>query len=395
MKIARRIQNVAPSLTLALTAKAKQMQAEGIDVISFGAGEPDFDTPEVVKQRAISELNKGNTKYTAASGTPELKKAVCAKLKRDQGLDYEPNQIIINCGAKHSLYNVFMTLVDDGDEVIIPAPFWLTYPEQVTMAGGRSVIVTAGAEQNFKITPEQLAAAITPRTVAVLINSPSNPTGMIYTRAELEGLARVLEAHPQIVVVSDDIYEKLVYPDAAGKPTEFVSFAQLPGFKERTLVVNGMSKAYSMTGWRLGYTAGPKAFVTALDNMQSHSTSNPTTFCMPAAVTALEQCDGDIAMMVKAFDERRREIMRLLNAIPGVRCPEPLGAFYVFPDVSARFADKGVSGSIAFCEKLLAEARVNCVPGQPFGEDRCIRLSYACSMENTHEGLKRITEWLG
>jgi aspartate aminotransferase len=389
MKIARRIQSVQESMTLALTAKAKQMQAEGIDVISFGAGEPDFDTPEVVKDRAISELKKGNTKYTAASGTPEMKKAVCAKLKRDQELTYEPSQIIINCGAKHSLYNVFMTLVDDGDEVIVPAPYWLTYPEQVTMAGGKTVVIEAGAAQHFKITPEQLEKAITAKTVALVLNSPSNPTGMVYTRQELEALATVLEKHPNVVVVSDEIYEKLVYGEA-----RHFSIAQIPGFQERTLLVNGMSKAYSMTGWRLGYTAGPKAFIKALDNMQSHSTSNPTTFCMPAAVTALEQCEGDIQNMVKAFDERRREIVKLLNAIPGVKCPEPLGAFYVFADVSARFADKGARGSIDFCEKMLAEARVNCVPGQPFGEDHCIRLSYACSLENIREGLRRIAEWL-
>ncbi|MEN6625335.1 MAG: pyridoxal phosphate-dependent aminotransferase [Candidatus Sumerlaeia bacterium] len=390
MKIARRIQNVQESLTLALTAKAKAMREEGIDVIGFGAGEPDFDTPEPIKQRAIAELNAGNTKYTPASGTPALKKSIVEKFKRDQGLEYTPAQVIVSCGAKHSLYNIFMALVDDGDEVIIPAPYWLSYPEMVTMAGGRSVFVEATVEQNFKITPEQLEAAITPRTVAFLMNSPSNPTGMIYSREELEGLARVLERHPNVAIISDEIYEKLVYDGAM-----HTSIAQLsPELKERTLVVNGMSKAYSMTGWRLGYVAGPLDIIKAIGRLQSHSTSNPVTFCQPAAITALDTCEGEIARMVKAFDERRREMVKRLNAMNGVRCPEPRGAFYAFPDVSDTYGRMGVSGSIQFAEKLLAEARVSVVPGAPFGEDRCIRLSYATSMDNIVKGLDRLAKFL-
>ncbi len=390
MKIARRVQDVRESLTLALTAKAKAMKEDGIDVIGFGAGEPDFDTPEPIKQRAIAEIAAGNTKYTPASGTPALKKAVADKLRRDQGLEYAPGQIIVSCGAKHSLYNIFMSIVDDGDEVIIPAPYWLSYPEMVTMAGGRSVFVEATVEQQYKITPAQLEAAITPRTVAFLINSPSNPTGMVYTRQELEGLAAVLERHPQVVIISDEIYEKLVY-----EGVEHVSIAQLsPALKERTLVVNGMSKAYSMTGWRLGYVAGPLEIVKAMGRLQSHSTSNPTTFCMPAAITAIEQCEGDIKRMVAAFDERRREMVRLLNAMAGVRCPAPRGAFYTFPDVSATYGRLGVSGSIAFAEKLLAEARVSVVPGEPFGDDHCIRLSYATSMDKIQKGLERLAKFL-
>lgn len=390
MKIARRIQNVRESLTLALTAKAKAMKEEGIDVVGFGAGEPDFDTPEPIKQRAIAEINAGNTKYTPASGTPALKKAIVDKLKRDQGLDFTPAQVIISCGAKHSLYNIFMSLVDDGDEVIIPAPYWLSYPEMVTMAGGRSVFVEAAVEQNYKITPAQLEAAITPRTVAFLMNSPSNPTGMVYSRDELAALGEVLERHPQIVVISDEIYEKLVYDG-----TEFTSIAQLsPALKERTLVVNGMSKAYSMTGWRLGYVAGPLELIKAMGRLQSHSTSNPTTFCMPAAVTALETCEAEITRMVAAFDERRREMVKRLNAMNGVRCPEPRGAFYTFPDVSSTYKRLGVSGSIEFAEKLLAEASVSVVPGEPFGDDHCIRLSYATSMANIVKGLDRLAKFL-
>ena len=390
MKIAKRIQNVQESLTLALTAKAKAMKAQGIDVIGFGAGEPDFDTPEIIKQRGISEIQKGNTKYAEASGTIELKRAIAAKLLRDQKLEYKPQQVIVNCGAKHSCYNVITTMVDDGDEVIIPAPYWLTYPELVTMAGGKSVFITAGVDQDFKITPAQLEAAITPRTVLFILNSPSNPTGMVYTRAELEALGEVLLRHPQVAIMSDEIYEKLVYGGA-----EHVSIAQLsPGLKERTLIVNGHSKAYSMTGWRLGWVAGPLDFIDAMGRMQSHSTSNPTTFCMPAGITALEEGEPLVAEMRESFDERRKAIVKLLNAVPGIRCPEPLGAFYVFPDASEAIKAKGCSGSIEFCEKLLEEARVSCVPGQPFGADFCIRLSYATSMKNIEEGVKRIKEWL-
>ncbi len=390
MKIARRIQNVQESLTLALTAKAKAMQAEGIDVIDFGAGEPDFDTPEPIKERAIKEIRAGNTKYTPASGTPALKKAVADKLKRDQGLDYAPAQVIINCGAKHSIHNAILTLVDEGDEVIIPAPYWLSYPEMVTIAGGKSVIISAGVEHDYKITPAQLEAAITPRTTAFILNSPSNPTGMVYDKAELEALAAVLERHPQVTIISDEIYEKMIYDGQ-----EHVSIAQLsPALKERTLLVNGMSKAYSMTGWRLGYIAGPKDAIEAIGRLQSHSTSNPVSFCMPAAITALNECEDDIKRMVAAFADRRREMVRLLNAMPGVRCPEPKGAFYVFPDVSGTFARLGVKDSVEFCSRLLAEANVSIVPGEPFGDNNCIRLSYATSMEKIKTGLERLAKFL-
>ena len=390
MKIGQRIQNVQESMTLALDAKAKAMKAEGVDVLGFAAGEPDFDTPEPIKRRLIKEVEAGNTKYAPASGTVDLKKAVAAKLKRDQGLDYKPGQIIINCGAKHSLYNIFMTLLEEGDEVIIPAPYWLTYPEQVGMAGGKSVFIQTSVAQNFKITPAQLEAAITPRTAALVLNSPSNPTGMLYTREELEGLGAVLERHPNVAIVSDEIYEKLVY---GGQ--KHVSIAQISeSLKERTLLVNGMSKAYAMTGWRMGYVAGPQDFIAAMGRLQSHSTSNPTTFCMPASVTALEECEGDIERMRLAFDERRLEMVKLLNEIPGVRCPEPMGAFYVFPDVSETYAKLGVKGSIEFCEKLLLEAKVALVPGAPFGNDQCVRLSYATAMPKIHAGLQRIREFL-
>ena len=388
MKISQRIQSVQPSMTLALTARAKALKAQGVDVISFGSGEPDFDTPDVVKERAIEELRAGNTKYAPASGTPALKQAVADKLRRDQGLDYAPEQIIINCGAKHSCYNIFMTLLDDGDEVILPAPYWLTYPEQIAMAGGRSVVLETGAAQGFKITPEQLEGALTDRTVALLLNSPNNPSGIVYTREELEALAAVLERHPKVVVISDEIYEKMVYGGAT-----HVSPAQLSdAMRERTLIVNGMSKAYAMTGWRLGWVAGPKPFIKAMGNLQSHSTSNPVSFCMPAGITALEECEEEATRRCEVFDTRRREIVSLLNAIDGVHCPEPMGAFYVFPDVSKCYKRLGVASSLEFCEKMLDEVRVACVPGAPFGDDACIRLSYAVSMDAIRTGVGRLAE---
>lgn len=390
MKVGQRILTVQESMTLALDAKAKAMIAEGQDVLGFAAGEPDFNTPEPIKRRAIKEIEAGNTKYAPASGTVDLKKAIAAKLKRDNGLDYKPSQIIINCGAKHSLYNIFMTLLDEGDEVIIPAPFWLTYPEQVAMGGGKSVFIQTDVTQNYKITPAQLEAAITPKTVALILNSPSNPTGMLYTREELAALGEVLERHPNVVIVSDEIYEKLIYGGH-----QHVSIAQISdSLKQRTLLVNGMSKAYAMTGWRMGYVAGDQEFIAAMGRLQSHSTSNPTTFCMPPSVTALEECEGDIDRMRVSFDERRLEMTRLLNELPGVRCPEPMGAFYCFPDVSATYARLGVKGSIEFCEKLLLEAKVALVPGAPFGNDQCVRLSYATGMAKIREGLRRVGEFL-
>ena len=390
MKIAQRIQNVQESLTLALTAKAKAMQAEGIDVIGFGAGEPDFDTPDPIKQRAMAELAAGNTKYAPASGTPALKKAVAEKLKRDQGLDYDPAQVIINCGAKHSIHNAVLALVEEGDEVIIPAPYWLSYPEMVTIAGGKSVYIEAGVERDFKITPEQLEAAIGPRTRAFILNSPSNPTGMVYERAELEALGAVLERHPEVAIISDEIYEKMVYDGV-----EHVSMAQLsPALKQQTLLVNGLSKAYSMTGWRLGYMAGPADVIKAVGRLQSHTTSNPVSFAMPAAITALNECEDQVRQMVAAFAERRVVMTGLLNKIPGVRCPEPKGAFYVFPDVSETFGRLGVKDAVEFSSRLLDEARVSVVPGEPFGDNNCIRLSYATSLENINKGLERLADFL-
>lgn len=390
IKINPRIRNVAESLTLSLEAKAKSMKAEGIDVVSFGAGEPDFDTPSAISKRAVADITAGVTRYTVASGTVELKKAICAKLKRENGLDYTPDQIVVSSGGKHSLYNVFMTMLEDGDEVILPAPYWLTYPEQIQMAGGKVIELPAGSAANYKITPQQLEAAITPRTVGFVFNSPSNPTGMVYTPEEIRALAAVIERHPQVTVISDEIYERLIYGGI-----KHLSFAAAsPAMKDRTITVNSMSKTYAMTGWRIGYCAGPKEFIAAVGRMQSHATSNPTTFCQSASISAFEEADADVEKMRMAFDERRQGIVKRLNAIPGVFCPEPLGAFYVFPDVSALYKKAGVAGSLGFCELLLKKALVSCVPGLPFGDDRSIRLSYATSPATIAKGLDRIEKFV-
>lgn len=390
IKINERVRRVQGSMTLALSAKAKAMASEGIDVIGFAAGEPDFDTPAVIREHAHKDIDRGLTRYTEASGMPELKRAICAKLKRENGLEYKPEQVIVSCGAKHSLYNIFETMLEAGDEVILPAPYWLSYPEIVQVAGGTVVPIGTDAASGYKITPEQLEAAITDKTVALIFNSPGNPTGTLYTPDEIRALAAVLEPHPNVTVVSDEIYERLIYGGS-----EHLSFAAAsPSMLERTITVNGMSKTYAMTGWRIGYAAGPAEFVKAMGRLQSHSTSNPVTFCQTAAVAALELAESDVQTMREAFDGRRKLMLERLAAIEGVVCPEPLGAFYVFPDVSALYERAGVGGSIAFCEKLLTEANVVCVPGLPFGDDRSIRLSYACATDVIEEGLRRIAEWV-
>lgn len=396
MKVSQRLQSLTPSLTLALTAKAKAMRAEGIDVMSFGAGEPDFDTPEFIKQVAIDDIQAGRTKYTAAKGGPEILEAVQHALKADYGLDYEQTELIVSVGGKHSLYNIFQALVDPGDEVIIPSPFWLSYPEQVKAAEGNPVIVRCGPEQSFKITPQQLEAAISPKTAAFVFNSPSNPTGQVYSKAEIEALAVVLRKHPHVAIVSDDLYMKLVYA-----PAQFHSIvAVAPDLRDRTIIVNGWSKAYAMTGWRLGWLAGPKDVVKAMSSLQSHSTSNVTTFTQRAGAAALKSDHAFLAGWVEKFDERRKFIVEGLNALPGVTCePAPQGAFYAFPDISAHFgkSHKGrkIANSLDFAEAALEAARVSIVPGSAFGEDRCARLSYATDRATIEKGLQRLGTFIG
>lgn len=380
-----RLQSVTPSVTLAISAKAQELRSQGIPVIGFGAGEPDFDTPDFIKQAAIAAIEQGFTKYTPASGTDELKRAICDKLKTDNQLDYQPGNIVVSCGAKHSIFNVIQALCNPGDEVIIPAPFWLSYPEMVTLAGARSVIVDAPQSQNFKITPAQLEQAITPKTRLVILNSPSNPTGAVYSKSELKALGAVLLSHPQVYVISDEIYEKIIYD------VDHVSIAAVvPELFERTIVVNGHSKVYSMTGWRIGYLAAPTVLAKAVSSYQSHSTSNPCSIAQKAAVAALKADQSFIHPHVVEFKKRRDVMVEKLNAMPGISCALPEGAFYVFPCIT----DAKRGDSVAFSEALLKEAQVAVVPGSAFGAPEHVRLSYATSLDVIEEGLERIAQWL-
>ncbi|MBQ9358726.1 MAG: pyridoxal phosphate-dependent aminotransferase [Abditibacteriota bacterium] len=392
--ISQRALGISPSPTLAISAKAKQMKAEGIDVISFGAGEPDFDTPDFIKQACIKSLEDGFTKYTPVGGTAGLKGAIVDKLRRDNGLEYTPDNILVSVGAKHSIYNAIMATVDPGDEVIIPAPYWVSYPEIVKMAGGRSVFVSAGEEAGFCLTAGQIRDAITPRTKMLILNSPSNPSGAVYDRKTLEEIARVCE-EAEILVLADEIYEKIIYGDA-----RHVSIASLGDkIKSLTITVNGHSKAYSMTGWRLGYAAADAEIIKAMSKIQGHSTSNPTSFVQAAGQAALAADQGFLADMVRAFEERRDVICSLLNSIDGISCLVPDGAFYVLPNVSGLFGRSCRKGCIKsaddLCSYLLEDALCACVSGSGFGVPDNIRLSYATGMDNIKEGVGRIAEAVG
>jgi aspartate aminotransferase len=390
MKLAGRVGKIKPSPTLAITSKAKSMKAQGIDVVGFGAGEPDFDTPDHIKEAAKKALDAGYTKYTPVPGSPELKDAILAKLKRDNALEYGRENIIVSLGAKHSIYNVAQAFFDKGDEVIIPAPYWVSYPDIVLLAGATPVIVETAQKNGFKMTAAQLDKAITPRTKCVVINSPSNPTGSAYTKAELKKLGDVI-VRRNLTVISDEIYEKLVYDGF-----EFASIASFgEEIKKRTILVNGLSKAFSMTGWRIGYVAADKDLVAAMNNIQSQSTSNPVSFCDKAAITALNGPQDFMKEWVAEFDKRRRYIVDRLNNIQGVSCLLPQGAFYVFPNFSKVYGKKTSSGtkignSTELAAYLLEEHKVAAVPGVAFGEDACQRLSYATSMANIVKGIDRI-----
>lgn len=391
MAISERAIKTNPSPTLAITSKAKQMKAEGIDVISFAAGEPDFDTPQNVKDVTIKAIEAGVTKYTPTSGTPELKKAVCAKFKRDNGLEYEPSQIIVSNGAKHSIYNAVLALCDPGDEVIIPAPYWVSYPEMVTLADGISVYVRTDESTGFKMTADMLKSAITPKSKILILNSPSNPTGAVYTRSEIESIAE-LAVKKGLYVISDEIYEKIIY-----EGNEHVSIASFgEDIKKLTVTVNGLSKSHSMTGWRVGYAAAEQEIVSAMSRIQDNSTSNPVSFVQSGAVESLNGPQDYTAMMAREFNERRKVIVSMLNAIPGIICPDPGGAFYVFPNVSALYGKSyngnKITGSASFAEYLLQVPNVAVIPGTGFGADGNIRLSYATSMENIKKGVTRIAE---
>jgi aspartate aminotransferase len=379
-RISQKAASLAPSLTLAIDSKAKQMKAEGQDVVGFGAGEPDFDTPQHIKDAAIKALNEGFTKYTPAAGIPELRQAIAEKHKRENGLSYKPSQIIVSCGGKHSCYNVILATCQEGDEVIIPSPYWLSYPEMVKLAGARPVIVQTTDATEFKVTPAQLRSAITPRTRLFVLNSPSNPTGSVYTPEETKALGDVC-VQKGVLIMSDEIYEHLLYDGATVKSV--ASFS--PAHFEHTIIVHGFAKAWSMTGWRLGWCAAPEPIAKAIDAVQSHSTSNPTSFAQKGAVAALNGSQEHLAKWLAEFAKRRAYAFDKLNSMPGVSCVNAKGAFYLFPNIS----QTGLK-STEFCAKLLEAEKVAAVPGIAFGADDYIRISYATSMANLQKGCERI-----
>jgi len=390
--LAARLAAVKPSATMAATARAAELKAEGRDVIGLGAGEPDFDTPDNIKEAAIAAMRAGDTKYTVVDGTPALKDAVADKFRRENGLDYKRSQVTIACGGKHIIFNAMMATLDPGDEVIIPAPYWVSYPDIVLIAGGTPVAVEAPLSQDFKITPEQLDAAITPKTKWLLLNSPSNPTGAAYTRDELKGLAEVLAAHPQVHILTDDIYEHIIYDGF-----EFATIAEVePNLFERTLTMNGVSKAYAMTGWRIGYAAGPELLIKAMGTIQSQSTSNPCSISQAAALEALTGPQDFIPERAQAFCKRRDRVVALLNQAPGLTCPEPDGAFYVYPGCDGLIGKTTPDGDVLKDDTdvtawLLEAEGVAVVQGAAFGVSPCFRISYATAMEVLEDACKRIT----
>ncbi|MEK7713662.1 MAG: pyridoxal phosphate-dependent aminotransferase [Deltaproteobacteria bacterium] len=394
MLLSQRAKAIKPSPTLAIDAKAKALKAQGVDVIGFGVGEPDFDTPQNIKDAAIKAIEMGFTKYCPVGGTDDLKDAIIEKLKKDNGLSYERGEIIVSCGAKHSLYNIAMTVLEKGDEVIIPAPYWVSYPDIVALADAKPVIVNTSEKNGFKMTAEEFRKAITPETKAVIINSPSNPTGSSYSRKELEGIAEVA-VEKKILIISDDIYEKLVYDGF-----EFISIASISKeVKDLTVVVNGVSKAYAMTGWRIGYAAAAKEIITAMTNIQSQSTSNPNSIAMKASTEALIGTQDAVSAMVGEFDKRRVYMVERLNRIKGITCLRPNGAFYAFPNVTGllgkNFNGKLIETSSDMATLLLDEVKVALVPGSAFGAEGFLRLSYATSMEKIKEGMDRVEKAVG
>jgi len=389
VNISKRVQSIKPSPTLAIDAKAKALKEQGVDIINFGVGEPDFDTPQSIKNAAINAINSGFTKYCPVPGTLEIKNAIIEKLKRDNDLVYTPEQIIVSSGAKHSLYNLFQSIIDDGDEVIVPAPYWVSYPDMIALAGGKPVIVQTTDKTNFKATPETIEKVLTKKTKAIVINSPSNPTGVTYSQGELKTIADVCVKH-KIFIISDDIYEKLVYDNF-----KFISIAQVsPQAKELTIVINGVSKAYAMTGWRIGYTAGPKDIISAMSKIQSQSTSNACSISIKAAVEALNGSQECVENMRKEFEKRRDYIVTRLNSIHGITCRKPEGAFYVFPNIKEllgkTFDSKTINTDLEFADYLINYAKIAVVPGTAFGAEGYIRLSYATSIENIKSGMDRL-----
>lgn len=393
MELSRKAVQISASPTLAIDSKYKAMKADGIDVIGFGCGEPDFDTPDNIKTAAVNAINDGQTKYTPASGTLALKKAICSKLKRDNGLDYKPENIVVSNGAKHSLINSFNAILNPGDEVILPAPYWVSYTEMIKMADGVPVIIQTKEEDNFKFTAEELKTAITPKTKALVLNSPSNPTGMVYSGEELREIAQIVVEH-DIFVIADEIYEKLIYD---GK--EHVSIASFgEEIKKRTIIVNGVSKSYAMTGWRIGFTAASAEITKVMANMQSHAASNPSSISQAAALEAYNGTQDTVESMRKVFEERRNYMVDRINSINGVSCIKPEGAFYVMMNIEdilgREYYGRKITTSDEFCELLLEKSLVALVPGSGFGAEGFVRWSYATSMENIKKGLDRLEEFL-
>ncbi|MFB4163382.1 pyridoxal phosphate-dependent aminotransferase [Alteribacillus sp. JSM 102045] len=389
MQLSKRVSTLTPSSTLAITAKAKALKAEGHDVIGLGAGEPDFNTPSYIIEAAASSMREGYTKYTPSGGLPALKDAVIDKFNKDQGLNYTPDEIMVGTGAKHVLYTLFQALLDEEDEVIIPTPYWVSYPEQVKLAGGKPVYVDGLEENDFKITPDQLENAVTSKTKAVIINSPSNPTGSMYSKEELEKLGEAA-INNNLLVVSDEIYEKLIYGEAVHH-----SIAQVSNpFKEQTVVINGVSKSHSMTGWRIGYAVGNKELIKAMTSLASHSTSNPTASSQYGAIAAYTKEDGSVEKMREAFEERLNRVYEKLIQIPGVTCVKPKGAFYLFPNVKEAAVKGGFSSVDEWVKALLEDEKVAVVPGSGFGSPDNIRLSYATSLDLLEKALERIEQFV-
>ncbi len=389
IQLAQRVKSLTPSTTLAITAKAKELKAQGHDVIGLGAGEPDYNTPQHIIDAAVQSMNEGQTKYTAASGLPTLKAEISKKFKQDQGIDIDPADIIVTSGAKHALYTLFQVILDEGDEVIIPIPYWVSYPEQVKLAGGVPVYVEGKEENEYKITAEQLAEAITEKTKAVIINSPSNPTGMLYSEEELTALGELCLKH-DVLIISDEIYEKLTYSGH-----KHVSIAQIsPELKEQTIIINGVSKSHSMTGWRIGYAAGSKAIIQAMTNLASHSTSNPTTTAQYGTIAAYSGPQDTLEEMRTAFEHRLNVIYDKIIKIPGFTCIKPQGAFYLFPNVKQAAELTGFADVDAFAKGLLEDAMVAVIPGSGFGSPNNIRLSYATSLDLLEAAVERIHQFV-
>jgi aspartate aminotransferase len=386
--LSNRVQRIKPSPTIAVAEKARQLQLEGKHIINLGIGEPDFDTPEHIKEAAIKALHDGITKYTPIDGFLELRKAIVGKFERENHLHYEPKQVLVSCGCKQSFYNMTQALLNSGDEVIIPAPYWVSYPDIILLADATPVFIPTTLAQHFKITGEQLEKAITPKTKLLVLNSPSNPSGMAYTRKELTELANVLLKHPQVMIVSDDIYEHILW-----SKEPFANILNVcPELYDRTMIVHGVSKSYAMTGWRIGYAVGPKALITAMKDVQSQSTSGANSIAQMAAIAALEGDQACVHNMTHAYQHRHEVLFEALKKIPGIACQPSVGTFYSFPDVSKLMQKIGINSDIAFGEYLLTETGIAIVPGSAFGAEGCIRISFATDLDTLHEAILRLSE---